>query len=121
MEFIEKQPIYMQIADYFCENILLGNWKTHDRIPSVREIAVIMEVNPNTAMRAFNYLQDKGIIYNKRGIGYFVDEDGHSRALKLKRNDFIDKEVPSFFKTMKLLKFSCKELEELYSEELNNK
>ncbi len=115
MEFVEKQSIYMQIADYFCENILLGKWKTHDRIPSVREIAVVMEVNPNTAMRAFNYLQDKGIIYNKRGIGYFVGEDGHSKALKLKRDDFIEKEMPVFFKTMKLLKFSCKDLEELYS------
>ncbi len=117
MEFIEKQPIYMQIADHFCENILEGKWKTNDKIPSVREIAVVMEVNPNTAMRAFTYLQDKGIIYNKRGIGYFVGEDGHSKALKLKRDDFIEKEVPNFFKTMKILKFSCKELEELYENE----
>ncbi len=121
MKFIDQQPIYMQIADYFCENILLGNWKTHDRIPSVREIAVAMEVNPNTAMRAFNYLQDKGVIYNKRGIGYFVGEDGHSKALKLKRGDFIEKEMPNFFKTMKLLKFSCKDLEELYENEKSNK
>ncbi len=121
MEFIEKQPIYKQIADYFCENILLDKWKANERIPSVRDVAVTMEVNPNTAMRAFIYLQDLGIIYNKRGIGYFVGEYGYRKALELKRQDFIEKEMPEFFKTMKLLNFSCKEMEELYEREYNKK
>ncbi len=121
MEFIEKQPIYKQIADYFCENILLDKWKANERIPSVRDIAVTMEVNPNTAMRAFIYLQDLGIIYNKRGIGYFVSEDGYNKALELKRQDFIEKEMPEFIKTMKLLNFSCKEMEELYDKEYGKK
>lgn len=119
MEFIEKQPIYMQIADHFCENILLDKWKANERIPSVRDIAVAMEVNPNTAMRAFIYLQDRGIIYNKRGIGYFVSEDGYRKALNLKREEFIEKEIPGFFRTMKLLNFTCREIEEIYEKDLN--
>ncbi len=114
MEFIENQPIYMQIADIFCENILLNKWKINERIPSVRDIAVQMEVNPNTAMRAFVYLQEKDIIYNKRGIGYFVGEKGYENALELKRADFIDKDLPVVMKTMKLLDISCQEMEELY-------
>jgi GntR family transcriptional regulator len=76
MEFGDNNAIYLQIADHFCENILLQKWNPGDRIPSVREMAVSIEVNPNTVMRTFNYLQDKGIIFNKRGIGYFVTEDG---------------------------------------------
>lgn len=115
MEFIEKQAIYMQIADYFCESILKNKWKENERIPSVREIAVTMEVNPNTAMRAFIYLQERDVIYNKRGIGYFVCEDGQKKALEIKRQEFIEKEMPEFFKTMQILNFTCKEVEELYN------
>ena len=87
MEFRDKQAIYLQIADHFCENILLEKWKPGDRIPSVREMAVNMEVNPNTVMRTFTYLQDKEIIFNKRGIGYFVSEDGLKRTINLKKED----------------------------------
>jgi DNA-binding transcriptional regulator YhcF (GntR family) len=116
MEFLENQPIYMQIADNFCENILLQNWKANERIPSVRDIAVTMEVNPNTAMRAFVYLQEKDIIYNKRGIGYFVTEEGYQKALELKRAEFIERDLPVLMKTMKLLDISCKEMEEIYDQ-----
>lgn len=114
MEFTDSQPIYLQIANVFCENIVLGKWKINERIPSVRDIAVTMEVNPNTAMRAFIYLQDKEIIYNKRGIGYFVAEEGLRKSLELKREEFLSKEMPTFMRTMKLLGISCQELEEIY-------
>ncbi len=116
MEFLENQPIYMQIADVFCENILLQKWKINERIPSVREVAVQMEVNPNTAMRAFVYLQEKEIIFNKRGIGYFVAEEGYRKAMELKRAEFIEKDLPVVMKTMKLLDITCSEMEELYQQ-----
>ena len=115
MDFIDNQPIYMQISDYFCENILTREWKENEKIPSVREIAVLVEVNPNTAIRAFNFLQDQGIIYNKRGIGYFVAEDGYIKALEMRKNEFIHKDVPVFFKTMKLLGLKCSDMEQLYN------
>ncbi|HSV89067.1 MAG TPA: GntR family transcriptional regulator [Bacteroidales bacterium] len=116
MDFFENQPIYLQIANHFCENILLQKWKPNERIPSVRDIAVALEVNPNTAMRAFIYLQDKGIIYNKRGIGYYVSEQGFNKALEHKRAMFIEKEMPLVLKTMKLLNISFEELEKFSKE-----
>ncbi len=116
MEFLENQPIYMQIADIFCENILMQNWKINERIPSVRDVAVQMEVNPNTAMRAFVYLQEKEIIFNKRGIGYFVAEQGYEKALDLRRAEFIEKDLPVVMKTMKLLDITCNEMERLYKQ-----
>ena len=115
MEFADNQPIYLQIADYFCENILTKEWKEDQKIPSVREIAVLMEVNPNTAMRAYTFLQEKEIIYNKRGIGYFVSADGFDKALAMRREDFFRKEVPQFVKTMSLLGLSCTDLEQFIS------
>jgi len=114
MDFVNKQPIYMQIAEYFCENILKKDWKQNEKIPSVREIAILVEVNPNTAIRAYTFLQDQGIIYNKRGIGYFVAEDGYHRALEIRKGEFVQKDLPDVFKTMTLLNLKLDDLVQLY-------
>jgi GntR family transcriptional regulator len=116
MEFTNNQPIYLQIADYFCENIIAREWGEEQKIPSVREIAVLVEVNPNTAMRAYTFLQEKDIIYNKRGIGYFVSVNGYEKALAMRREEFFKKEVPQLFKTMMLLKVECADLEQKFRE-----
>ena len=111
MEFNESQAIYLQIADYICEGILQKKWKEGDRIPSVRELAVSMEVNPNTVIRTYNFLQDKAVIYNKRGIGYFVSINGHALTLALKKEIFLKEEMPRFIKTMKLLGVKISDIE----------
>ncbi|MBN1143495.1 MAG: GntR family transcriptional regulator [Bacteroidales bacterium] len=116
MEFGESNAIYLQIADHFCENIMLRKWNAGDRIPSVREMAVSIEVNPNTVLRTYNYLQEKGIIYNKRGIGYFVSDDGLGKTLQLRKEDFIGHDLPKLFKAMSLLKITLNELQEYYRE-----
>lgn len=115
MDFTDKQPIYKQISDYFCKQILEKKWTTDDRVPSVREIAVQMEVNPNTAMRAFQILQEKDILINKRGIGHFIAEGAYQKTLDLQRNEFIENDLPVFFKKMKILGFTCEELDKLYN------
>jgi GntR family transcriptional regulator len=110
MEFKDNQAIYLQIADQFCENILLKKWNPGDRIPSVREMAIHIEVNPNTVMRTFNYLQEKGIIFNKRGIGYFVSEDGFQKTKALRKDDFVSYQLPIVFKEMSLLSLTMEDL-----------
>ncbi len=116
MEFGENSAIYLQIADQLCENILLKKWNPGDRIPSVRELAVSIEVNPNTVMRTFNYLQEKGIIYNKRGIGYFVSDDGYEKTMELRKADFISKELPQVFKAMHLLNMTMHDVNEYHKQ-----
>lgn len=103
MKFYSNKAIYLQIADFICENILLENWKAEERIPSVREFAVNIEVNPNTVMRTYAYLQEQDIIFNKRGIGYFISEDAREKTLELKKDEFINHDLPEFIKKMKLL------------------
>ena len=110
MNFREPRAIYLQIADFLCEAILKGKWQSEERIPSVRELAVSMEVNPNTAMRTYSYLQEKEIIYNKRGIGYFISTDGKQKVLTLKKQAYITTEIPRLIKTIKLLNISKEEL-----------
>lgn len=117
MQFDEQQPIYLQIADIICQNILSDKWKSDERIPSVRDIAASMEVNPNTAMRAFDYLQSIDIIYNKRGIGYFVSDTGKEKAIQYKREEFLTKTVPQFFQTMHLLGITYHDLEKYHKEQ----
>ena len=115
MEFRQNQAIYLQIADIICENILTESWKEGDRISSIRELSVNTEVNPNTTMRSYSYLQELGIIFNQRGIGYFVADRAREIVLKLKKNNFINRELPRIFKTMDLINLSCDDLAELYA------
>lgn len=90
MKFEENQAIYLQVADYMIDQILDERWQTGHRIPSVRDIATSMQINPNTVMRSFAFLQDLDIISNKRGVGYFVAESGQSRAQQWKRKEFVE-------------------------------
>ena len=91
-------------------------WKGDDRIPSIRELAVTIEVNPNTVMHAYQSLQDKEIIYNQRGIGFFISEDAYRRIKEMKKAEFVEQELPKFFKMMKLLDMDLKDLEKYYKD-----
>ena len=110
MQFKESQAIYLQIADYVCEKILLREWKVEERVPSVRELAIQLEVNPNTVMRTFDFLQQQEIIYNQRGIGYFVGGSAYKNALQYRKDAFIDKDLPHIFRNMYLLGMEPDEL-----------
>ena len=114
MDFKGSKPIFLQIVDFMIQNIVSGNWKVDERIPSVRDFAVSVEVNPNTVVRSFNYLQDKGIIYNKRGVGYFVSEKAAEVINDYRKDEFIKNELPEMFKLMDLLNISMNELKAFY-------
>ena len=103
MDFHGEKPIYLQIADVFCESILSGTLKADERIPSVREYGAEIGVNPNTVMRVYEKLTTEGIIYNKRGIGYFVAGPAKEIIMEQQRRDFMENEVPAFLKRMRLL------------------
>ena len=119
MEFKDTQAIYLQIGDYVCEQILLGRWNEGDRILSVRELGVDLQVNPNTVMRTFDFLQNNEIIFNKRGVGYFVAEQAKEKIIKYRRNQFTEHELPVFFKNISLLGMSLDEVKTLYDEYIN--
>ena len=122
MDFRDTKAIYLQIADRICDEVLVGKFAEDGRIPSVREYAAVVEVNANTVMRSFDQLQSQGIIYNKRGIGYFVAE----RILALRKEQFLTNEVDYFFKQLYTLGISDAELAAMYrdyakNQEKNNK
>ena len=116
MDFRQNQPIYLQIAEYVCEQILLEKWKLGDKIISIRDIAVALEVNPNTVQRSYDLLQQKGIITNKRGVGYFTEEDAMEKILAFRREQFMENELPVFLRNLYLLKIDMKDLENQYKQ-----
>ncbi len=111
MQFSESTAIYLQIADYVCERILLKEWPPGSRIPSVRELAIQLEVNPNTIMRTYDFLQQQAIIFNQRGIGFFASEDAPEQASRYRKKLFIEKDLPQFYRNLYLLGMSIEEVQ----------
>lgn len=111
MEFNSNRPIYLQICDSICERILGGELKADDRILSVREYGAEIGVNPNTIMRSYEKLTGDGIIYNKRGIGYFISKDAKSLVLESQRKEFLEKELPAILRRMSLLGIDPKDIQ----------
>ena len=103
MDFHGEKPIYLQIADVFCEDILSGKLKGDDRILSVREYGADIGVNPNTVMRTYEKLTSEGVIFNKRGIGYFISPDARDIVLENNRKEFLEVELPAIMRKMELL------------------
>lgn len=111
MEFDSNKSIYLQICDAICESILKGDLGPDSRIPSVREYGAEIGVNPNTVMRSYEKLTGEGIIYNKRGIGYFISKDARRIVLDTRRQDFLENEFPQILRKMELLGISLQDLE----------
>ena len=103
MEFNSNKSIYLQICDAICEQILSGTLKPDERIPSVREYGSEIGVNPNTIMSSYEKLTADGIIYNRRGIGYFISPDALQTVLEAQRKEFMEEELPQILRRMKLL------------------
>ncbi|MBQ5993865.1 MAG: GntR family transcriptional regulator [Bacteroidales bacterium] len=110
MDFKSTQTIYRQIEHWVYEQVLSGAWKPGERAKSVRELAVAFEVNPNTVMRSYERLQNQEIITNKRGIGFFVNEDAPEKIHALRKKEFMEEEVPEFLKNMRLLGITMEEI-----------
>jgi GntR family transcriptional regulator len=110
MEFSQPKGIYQQIAEQMRDRILAGEWQEGERIPSVRELAVGVGVNPNTVTKSYQALLDREIIENHRGLGYFVAADAKRRIIEELRSEFIREELPRVFRTMRVLGMRLEDL-----------
>ena len=110
MEFNGNKSIYLQICDAICEKILRGDLTADSRILSVREYGAEIGVNPNTIMRSYEKLTNEGIIYNRRGIGYFISENAKEIVQNSLKKDFLENELPVIIKKMQLLGISLEEV-----------
>jgi len=116
MKFRDNEAIYLQIAAYVGQNILLDKWPAEQKIPSVRDLAIELEVNLNTVMRSYEFLENLGAIYNKRGIGFFVSPDGLEKVKAFRKEKFIQQDLHDFFNNVYLLDISPEEILQWYQQ-----
>lgn len=114
MIFNNQRPIYIQIIEQIHFKILTGEWTSDERIPSVRDLAINYEVNPNTVMRAYEKLQSKDIIYNKRGMGYFLSTNAMQQVKEEQREEFEQIELPKLFEKMTTLGMTIDDITNIY-------
>ena len=94
MRFKDNKAIYLQIADLICDDILQGKLLEDER----------------TCARAYDWLQNKEIIYTKRGLGYFVSVGAKTAILQMKREEFMNETLPDVARQMANLNISMDEL-----------
>lgn len=110
MNFSNDKAIYIQIAERLCDEILAGKYKEDERIPSVREYAVLLEVNANTTVKSYDLLAGEGVIFNKRGLGYFVAVGAKKQIKKTRKKEFMKTRLPELARQMTLLDISIDEV-----------
>lgn len=110
IKFNENKAIYLQIADRVCEDIILGTYTEAGRIPSVREYAQMIEVSANTVARSFDYLQQQGVLLNRRGVGLFVADNAVEAIKRMRREVFLSEELNQFMRQAVLLDITEQQL-----------
>ncbi len=103
MNFSDDKPIWRQIYELIAMRVLSTEWAEGSRIVSVRELASEVGVNPNTVMRSYENLERDGIIFNRRGIGFFVSEGAVEHIRNLERQKFMEEELPKLQERLSLL------------------
>ena len=118
IKFSENKAIYLQIAERICEDIILGTYTEAGRIPSVREYAQMIEVSANTVARSFDYLQQRGVLLNRRGVGLFVADNAVEVIKRMRREVFLAEELDPFMRQAVLLDISESDLLTAYRRHL---
>lgn len=101
----------MQVMNMLKRQIVSGELQGDEKLPSVRELAILLKVNPNTIQRTYQELEREGITITQRGLGRYVTNDvDRTQTLK---DDMCHELVENFLKEMKALGFSKKEIIQL--------
>lgn len=116
MEFRKPQSIFEQIANHICNAILVDEFAAGEKIPSVRQMAAELQVNPNTMMRAYAFLQEQEVLINRRGVGFFVATDARQRIMAKGRAAFLREDLPVFFDSLIRLQIDISEIAEHFEQ-----
>lgn len=116
MTFKENCPIYIQMADRLCDEILAGTYAADERVPGVREYSVLLQVNVNTTVKAYDLLSQRGIIYSRRGMGYFVAPEARNLIIEERKQNFRCHVLPYFIQQLFQLHIPFAEVQRAYDE-----
>lgn len=96
--FDNERPIYVQLVEKIKKEIISGKLKSGERLPSVRELALIAKVNPNTMQKALVELEDENLVYTERTNGKFVTQD--NELIEKMRDNIAKENVKKYLKDM---------------------
>ena len=117
--FTDDLPIYQQIMDVIRQGIASGELMAGERLPSVRELALEAEVNPNTMQKALAEIEREGLLYSKRTSGRFVSET--QEVKNVLKKELADGYVSDFLEKMENLGYGKKEIIALIQEREDGK
>ncbi len=115
----QSLPIYLQISQYIEDEILNGQFKSDDKVPSTNEFSKVMNVNPATAGKGLNELVDQGILYKKRGLGMFVTQKAKEIIVAKRKKQFIERTLPALLTEAQQLEITKTEIIDMIKEEYN--
>ena len=116
--FDNEKPIYIQLVELIRIKIVSGEFKRGQKIPSVRELALAMKVNPNTMQKALVELEDEKLIYTERTNGKYVTED--EKLIEKVKNELAKEKVENYINSMNSIGISFDEAVK-YLQELGGK
>jgi GntR family transcriptional regulator len=111
-------PIYLQIADEIRAAVAAGVYRPGEALPSLRAMAVEVQVNPNTVQRAYDELEREGLIYSQRGRGLFVSEQGTASA-QLTAGDGVRRTFDEAIRASLAAGMRPRQIREIFSAALN--
>ncbi|MCH8861312.1 MAG: GntR family transcriptional regulator [Proteobacteria bacterium] len=106
----EDQPIYRQLRDKVASAILEGSLKEGEALPSVRNVAMEMQINPLTASKAYQELVSQELVEKRRGLGMFVIEGARAKLLQGERKRFLEEEWPEIVARIQALEMDIDDL-----------
>ena len=115
MQFDPMRPIWLQVAGDIEKDIATGARPPGEKLPGGRDLALAYGINPNTAARAYQELEKKGLCETRRGMGTFVTGDGDRIAAL--RDELAHEAIQRFLEKMKGLGFSHQEAARMITEE----
>ena len=113
-------PIFTQITNQIKYSIAMGTYRAGDKLPSVRELAVQLRVNPNTVVKAYRELERETVVYTQRGLGVFVSKDAPGISRK-ERKRIIDKQLGAAVEEALHSDLSPAEIRKIVETKLNEK
>ncbi|OEH94554.1 GntR family transcriptional regulator [Bacillus solimangrovi] len=118
VKFNNRDPVYVQVIHYFKEQIATGIFEPGQEVPSRRELANKMKINPNTAQRAYKEMEEQGLIFTERNLPSRITRD--EQVLKMVREELILDAVDKFIHSVKSINVSLPEVLELVEKKYEN-
>ena len=116
LDYADKRPLYEQTVEKLRELIVTGILKPHDRIPSVRELAASLSINPNTIQKAYRQLETEGYIYSVTAKGNYVSPRENAKDAEKGRKEEIYSELRTMLAELKFLGAQATDIEKIVAE-----